>query len=203
MKTFASLLKKTLAPLAASLALLASPSQAAITLTPVQSPVLVAPGAHAQVDFKVDFGADPLELISFDLGLVYDAAKLSLDGAPSFQYAGPAPDFSAGAFVGNSLPGVYVMTWALGAPPLPDPLVLPSFQGEGLLRFSFTNTGLSGASSTALILGLAYSTLDEDLEAGTVATVMAAAVPEPQAWLLCLAGLALIAVPLRRRKAQG
>lgn len=202
MKTIASLIKKTLAPLAASWALLSAPAQAAITLTPVQSPVLVAPGAHAQVDFKVDFGADPLELISFDLGLAYDATKLSLDAAPTFSYAGPAPDFSAGAFVGNNLPGVFVITWALGAPPFPDPFVLPTFKGEGVLRFSFTNTGLS-SGSTALILGLAYSTLDEDQEAGTVATVSALAVPEPQTWLLCLIGLVVIAVPLRRRKARG
>ncbi|MBT9501106.1 MAG: hypothetical protein IV092_07665 [Burkholderiaceae bacterium] len=202
MKAFASLLQRTLLPLAASLAMLTTSSQAAITLTPVQSPVLVAPGAQAQVEFKVDFGGDPLELISFDLGLVYDAAKLSLDMAPTFQYGGPAPDFSAGSFVGNALPGVYVITWALGAPPFPDPFVLPTFAGEGVLRFSFTNTGLS-SGSTALILGLAYSTLDEDLEAGTVATVSALAVPEAQTWLLCLAGLAVIAVPLRRRNAQG
>ncbi|TDP74707.1 hypothetical protein [Roseateles toxinivorans] len=202
MNTIASLLKKTLAPLAASLALMGSPSQAAITLTPLQSPVMVAPGAHALVDFKVDFGSDPLELISFDLGLAYDATKLSLDAAPTFSYAGTAPDFSAGTFVGTNLPGVFVITWALGAPPFPDPFVLPTFAGEGVLRFSFTNAGLS-SGSTALILGLAYSTLDEDLEAGTVATVIASAVPEPQAWLLCLAGLAVVAVPLRRRNARG
>ena len=140
---------KLLASIAATLALLSTQADAAITLTPLQDPVHVAPGGHALVDFKVDFGADPLELISFDLGLVYDAAKLSLDAAPTFQYAGPAPDFSAGAFIGNSLPGAYVMTWALGAPPFPNPLVLPTFAGEGVLHLSFTALRRQLASGAA------------------------------------------------------
>lgn len=164
----------------------------ALTITPHQASLPITPGGSALAEFDIDFGATPLDFISLQLDVGFNVFRLSSDvQAMTLSFVGTEPQFALGDFVRANHDGGASINWVIGAV-----ATLPRVSGIALLSVPLQD--LAGAGLTPLAVGLRLSTLEDDLYAGAAIAVLASPVPEPQAWLLALAGgCGLIA--MRRR----
>ncbi|ATG90390.1 hypothetical protein [Methylomonas koyamae] len=187
---------------AASLVLAAPAARAAISITPHD--VAGAPGSNVDVTFDFDFGANTL-ISSFDLGLVFDPALLTLlDG--DFYQNGAAVDAlngldAAGTLIPNfdlSNGSIGVAWYALDSNFQPLPPLALSGTYSLLLSFQLNNNFPIGQdTSVALTLDASDENLDPIDTISKIANV--AAVPLPPSLLMMLSGLGMLAVSRVRR----
>ena len=183
---------RSLATLAAGLVLACQAS--ALTLTARQPNLQVAAGVPATAEFDIDFGAEPIEFIAFQLDIDFAAVLLSADAnAVTLSFAGAEPQFSLGEFVRANHDGGLVVAWSL-QPSLM--LALPSVSGKAVLSVPLTM--VQAPSFTPMNAHLALWTLDDELNATASMDIVASAVPEPQAWVLALLGGCALVVMRRR-----
>jgi len=184
-----SFLARTLAALLAGLTI--SGSALALTVTPHQPSLVIAPGSAATAEFDIDFGDLPLDFIALQLDIGFNVFRLSGDAeAVTLSFAGTEPQFNLGNFVrSNHVDGASI-SWVIGG------VVVPQVSGIAVLSVPVTD--IVGSGLTPLKLNMLLSTLDDNLEAGAQIDVVVNAVPEPQAWVLALLGGCGLVVMRRR-----
>lgn len=197
---FSSLLFPLLA--AAALVLAAPAARAAISITPHD--VAGAPGSNVDVTFDFDFGANTL-ISSFDLGLVFDPALLTLLDGDFYQNGAPVDALNGLDAAGTLIPNFDLGNGSIGVAwyaldsnfqPLP-PLAL---SGTYSLLLSFQlidNFPIGQDTSVALTLDASDENLDPIDTISKIANV--AAVPLPPSLLMMLSGLGMLAVSRVRR----
>ncbi|MBW8844330.1 MAG: hypothetical protein JF607_05080 [Burkholderiales bacterium] len=175
-----SALVRSLAALIVGLTLVCSAS--ALTITPHQPSLLVAPGGSASAEFDIDFGSTPLDFIALQLDLGFNVSRLSGDvDLVTLNFSDTEPQFALGDFIRANHDGGASVSWVIG-----PVQVLPRVSGMALLSVPLTDLG--GAGLTPLTVNLMLSTLDDEFDAGARMDVVVSAVPEPQVWMLALLG---------------
>lgn len=184
-----SFLTRTLATLVASLALACSAN--ALTITPHQPSLVIAPGGTATAEFDIDFGNQPLDFISLQLDIGFNVFRLSGDvQAVTLSFSGTEPQFNLGDFVRANHDGGASISWVTGGTTLP--------RVSGLAMLSVPVRDVVGHGLTPLMLDMMLSTAGDDLQAGAQIDVVVSAVPEPQSWVLALLGGCGLVVMRRR-----
>jgi hypothetical protein len=177
-------------------------------------------GAPASPTFTVNFGtpSSPYDLVALNFDLAYDSAVLTFNpDASTITYNGAsrvgintvlkqlAPDSGtvcAGNSCSSSVPGTFTVGWfTLGSVALNAPVTLTAAfivsPGAAVGSSStVTLTGTSGAN-VPVSTDFPFGVRDDNYLASAAITVTA--VPEPEGWLMLLAGLGLIATLGRRR----
>lgn len=184
-----SVLARTLAALIAGLTI--SCSALALTVTPHQPSLVIAPGGATTAEFDIDFGDLPLDFIALQLDIGFNVFQLSGDAeAVTLSFAGTEPQFGLGEFVRANHDGGASISWVtLGT-------ALPRVSGAAVLSVPVMD--IVGRGLTPLTLNMMLSTVDQDLEASAQIDVVVNTVPEPQAWLLALLGGCGLVVMRRR-----
>lgn len=166
----------------------------ALSITPRQSSVVVAPGASATVEFDIDFGADPQAFMALAIDLDFLPLELSSDAnAVTLSFAGAEPQFALGEFFRHNHDGGSSISWIIGA----GGGGVPTVKGTAVLSVPLTNFAIASVVPLTAHL-LLFAPDDSQFYAAATTDVMTTAVPEPQAWLLALAGGCFLVV-LRRR----
>jgi hypothetical protein len=177
-------------------------------------------GAPASPTFTVNFGtaSSPYDLVALNFDLTYDSAVLTFNpDASTITYNGAstvgintvlnqlAPDSGsvcAGNSCSSSVPGIFTVGWfTLGSVALNAPVTLTAafIVSPGAAIGSSSTVSLTGTSGANVPVStdFPFGVRDDNYLASAAITVTA--VPEPEGWLMLLAGLGLIATLGRRR----
>ncbi len=200
---------------------LADAAMAAVapTLSVLGIDAVANPGGQASPQFQFTFNTD-FDLAGFELTIDFDPTKLSFNAASSTLTAGgdtytlaqtlammeaaskvpgPGPDFfyspGQGGFTSAITSGTFTFTgtYLTQSYPLPagsSVTLTGVFQAQPGFAAGSTLVHVSGQALDASFTGQSFA-----------ATAAVAAVPEPEAWLMLLGGLGLVAARVRRRSA--
>ncbi len=186
-----NVLIRSLATLVAGFTLAASAQ--ALNITARQPSLVLAPGASATAEFDVDFGSDPQAFSALQIELNYPFLELSADAETvMLSFASAEPQFSRGEFIRSNHDSGASITWLLNAGEVP----VTAF-GTAVLSMPLVNVAVPGLTTLTASFML-FTPADETLYQAASMDVITTSVPEPQAWLLALAGSGLL-IGLRRR----